>query len=248
MYLIVFVTLVVSLICTYSQVLAIQVSRVAAAQSGFAQIMLTWHTAAISMAASIIDTNTGTGPTTYNSTYQTNGCALTYDFAYQKCPSPVQGGSPANTKGLVTTKLNGVYVPQYIVTNSVPQHKECVRLPSTTCAMTGNDCAAACSTEFDVKDYEFDSVLFRSGGADYVITFVPPTVGNGWLQLAGGHQIGLTAADLTRQLRNTGLPNDAYGTVRGTSIMTPGITYQNILPSGAVPDGSVVVIASPNGF
>src|SRR6266446_4058731 len=106
MYLLVFVTLAICLISGLTQVIVIQASRAAGEQTAIAQQMVAWHTAAVSMAASIIDTN----PTGYAAMSTIGGCSLSYDYSYansySRCPSPYLGGAPVNV-GL-TAAFGGV--------------------------------------------------------------------------------------------------------------------------------------------
>ena len=58
MYLLVFVTLVISLIGLYGQVLSLQAARLAAGQSAIAQAMIRWHSIAIQQARTTPNSDT----------------------------------------------------------------------------------------------------------------------------------------------------------------------------------------------
>jgi hypothetical protein len=240
-------------------VLAIEISRVAAAQTGLAQQMMSWHTAAVSMAASIIDTN----PANYT-LVQSNGCKLTNDYfttngstAYTSCPPPSHAGLTL-INGLILNNapsLNGV--PNKIF-NKATSLNECVHLQGAACSNADvSGCTSSCATSYDAKDYEFYSVLFKNGGTNYVVTFAPTTGTGGTIKLGNGNSLSLTGSDLLRQLRNLGVSPYTYGTVTGTgstggsAISTAGLTY-SILPTSVsgpyVPAGSVALIGFPDGF
>lgn len=251
MYLIVFVTLAVSLITVYAEVLTVQTSRLYAAQTSLAQQMVAWHTAAVSMAASIINTN----PTGYAS-FANTGCTLSYDYSYgngySRCPSPLLTGSPVNVN--LGTALGGVIMKPTLSTTQfiVPKAgnvTQCVHLPNTSCvSATGGGCGTnPCTTSFKAATYEFNSILFKSNGVNYVATFAAPAAGTTNLQLAGGNQISLSANDMLRQLNNLHISNYTYGLVNGTTIKAT--TSYSILPTAAaVPSGSVALISYPDGF
>jgi hypothetical protein len=260
MYLVVFATIAIALISTYTQVLAIEIARIANAQTGIAQAMLSWHTASLSMAASIIDTNSN-----YPGGYPI-GCRLSNDkqpgaaVAFGPCPGPINAAQSPTTPlqgtnfgiGTVTGALT---TPPY-TTNRIysrgSAHTECVHLPSTACSASDTyGCTATCTTAFDAKTYEFYSILFRGNGSDYVVTYAsPPTNGSSpYLTLASGKQLGLTTGDLLRQLHNVGLPNYSYGTVKsatGTpSVLTAGPVQYTIPGQAKVPNGAVALVGFP---
>jgi hypothetical protein len=258
MFLVVFATIVIALLGTYTQVLGVEIARIAAAQTSFARAMLSWHTAAMSMAASVIDTNSA-----YNTTNYPSGCALTNDkssslSSFHYCPGPINSAvsaSPIETNGTVTGALSSPPYATNLIYDSVSKRTECVHLPTTTCSAsdpsTGN-CTGTCTTTFDAKSYEFYSVLYHNGGSDYVVTFAsaPNTAGvqgSNYLTLAGGKQVSLTASDLLKQLRNVGLSNFTYGTVTN-SVLTAG-SLQYTLPTAAnIPSGAIALIGFPDGF
>jgi len=251
MYLLVFVTRAVSLISVYAEVLAAQTSRLYAAQTGLAQQMVAWHTAALSMAASIIDTN----PTGY-AAFASTGCTLSYNYSYgngySRCPSPLLAGSPVNVN--LGSTLGGVIMKPALSTTQfiVPKGgniTQCVHLPNTSCVTaTGGGCGTnPCTTTFKAATYEFNSILFKVNGVDYVVTFAAPATGTTNLQLAGGNQISLSANDMLRQLNNLHISNYTYGPVNGTTINAT--TSYTILPTAAgVPSGSIALISYPDGF
>jgi|SRR5215469_804104 len=250
MYLLVFVTLAVSLVSVYAEVLAAQTSRLYAAQTGLAQQMVAWHTAAVSMAASIIDTNS-VGYAAFANT----GCSLSFRYSYgngySHCPSPLLGGVAVNVN--LGTGLGGVIMnpslplTQYIVPKGA-NTTQCVHLPNTSCATaTGGGCGTnACTTTFKAATYEFNSILFKNNGVDYVVTFAAPATGTTNLQLAGGNQISLSANDMLRQLNKLHISNYTYGLVNGAT--TNATTSYSIVPTAGVPSGSIALISYPDGF
>jgi hypothetical protein len=270
MYLIVFVTLVIAILGTYTQVLSVQTARIISSQTNIAQTMIAWHTAAISMAESILDTQTYNLQTNalgqYNSSLQTNGCILSNDpipgASILPCPSPMNG-SQSQTTGLDSagTISGGISVgsssPSYTVgriwNSRGSQLNECVHLPNTSCTSTDvNFGCISCTTTFDIKDYEFYSILYRTAstgnasGTDVVITYAAAPAGNKYITLASGKQLSLTPANLIQQFRNIGNVTFSYGTVTNNTITAGAAQYP--IPSNAnVPNGAVVLVGFPAG-
>jgi len=270
------VTLLVGLIGIYTQVLGLQTARMFSHQSGLAKEMLTWHAAAVSMAASIIRTNY-TGPTGY-AAIATTGCSLTYTppppmTAVNRCPTPqymgpvVPGGQKGGIAAGPLVPLSGTVTsgaPPGTVTvnlvnaydsNASLYYTECVHLPATCNSVSAAGNCGSCITTYDTTNGQFFSVLYQpsSGGPDYVVTFVPsvtPTTTNptGLLSLANGNQIGLNTSDLMQQLRHTGIPNFTFGTVNASNqLVTVGMQFI-LPPNGVVPANAVAMISSPDGF
>jgi len=239
-YLVVFVTLVIAVLGTYTQVLAVEAARIASQQTSTAQAMLAWHTASISMATSVIqDSN-------YVTSYASAGCSLSIDHTttIATCPPPVHVGLPTQTNGTVTNSLAGVTTSSFntnMYFNHITNVRDCVHLPNTR--FNGS----ACITTFDAKHYEFYSLLFRdsSTGVDYVVTYAAPaTAGSAGssLVLASGTQISLTGSDLFTQLRNMHVSSLSYGTFDGTKISGAAYAHYPAGISSIIPTGAVAVI------
>src|ERR1700722_14854912 len=263
MYLVVFATLVVAILGTYTQVLAIEVARIAAAQTSVAQAMISWHTAAVSMAASIINTNNPTNASQYPTGFP-NGCSLSYHTAggasFHPCPSPWNALYPSET-AVLNTSCGGLANCGVISNGSSPMlifskasgAQECVHLQGTTCnTYVGSNCTGTCTTTFDVNDYEFYSILFRSGGVDYIVTYALQSASSTYIKLPGNTQLSLTPAGLVKQLRNLGLSTASYGVVTGTNpnqTITGAVAMNLAIPSAAgVTTGSVALVSTPLGY
>jgi hypothetical protein len=268
MFLLTFVTLIVAFVGIYAQVLALQTARFYASQQGIAQEMQIWHAAAVSMAASIIDTNSAA-----YAPFTTTGCSLTFNppAGLGLCPEPldpingpITGNSPNGTVAYgnlpaQNPKLNQIY-------NAITAATECVNLPTTT---------ATCQSSYNINSYQFFSVLYQTNNQDYVITFVPKATISasnplpGFLSLpvinganntgANPVTIGITASDLLQQFQNSGMANYTYGTVNaaGTQITAGslnGTSQTYVFPvtfsAGlkAILSNSIAVISSPDGF
>ncbi|MFY9288870.1 MAG: hypothetical protein WAO98_10265 [Alphaproteobacteria bacterium] len=234
MYLLVFVTLVISMIGVYVQVLSLQTARIAAQQNGIAQAMLAWHSAATSMAGSIIRTN--------NAAYAAvaaTGCGLTFNIpagaTYARCPTPRNGLTALNAWGTLT---DGGTNPNLYNIFSTQNTVELVHLPAG----------------YDTRMYQFYSVLYQTGGQNYVATFIPASAAvnqTAFLTMARGNMIGLTASDLIQQLQQSGAPRYTYGTVNTAGQMTTALgtaSVQYTLPAFTNTNGAVAVIGTPDGF
>jgi hypothetical protein len=269
MFLLVFATLITGLIGIYAEVMSLQAARMAANQNGIAQAMLTWHAAAVSMAVSIIKTNPAAYPGAPGTGPGAVGCSLTYtspSASITTCPSPqfmsnqmggVSVSGPSAPTGTVTDGSPSPILNLINVYNSGSNqyYTECVHLPSVcTNPPASYGCSACATAGFDVGHYQFYSVLYQNNGQDFVITFANATVSAsnpapGFVALALGNQIGLTASNLLQQLQHSGAPNYSYGTVIGSQLTTSGFQYT--LPASFttfIPSGSVATISSPDGF
>lgn len=255
MYLLVFVTLIISLIGLYTQILAVQTARLFANQNGVGRAMLQWQAAAISMAASIVNTNR-TGYAAYGLT----GCSLSNDTTgLALCPppsnppgsgTPVVSLSTGNPQAFGTITDGANLNTIYNIASTAPDKRELVRLP----------------TDFNRGTYRFYSILYNTAGnaltgENIVITFVPPAAINAscpvanFLCLPGPaaanpSQIGLTSADLMQQLENTRISRVTYGTVNaaGTFLSTKGVPPRALPPGIGGIRNSVAVIGSSDGF
>ncbi len=243
MYLLVFTTLVISLLGIYTQVLAVEVARLAAQQSGVGAAMLTWHSAAVSMAASILDTNQ------YDYVHADVPAGLTYSFcslgfnapdvtigtttdALHRCTSPTKtyfaagaGTAPSLANGNYANVTGSVCAGNGVITSSgtpTPPWQLCqishLNLPLGPTTIEPVHLPA----DFQTGNYQFYSVLFKSG-VDLVVTFVPKaavTTTNpaGLLTLPNGAQIGLTSSDLLHQIGLASQGRYLYGYVSGSTL------------------------------
>jgi hypothetical protein len=240
MYLLVFITLVISLIGLYTQTFALQTARMMSHQTGFANAMLAWQAAAVSMGASIAKTQplyTSACSLTYLTLPKPNpfypdGCPtpinLTTGFEVNTVPSTATAGTINNPTTLTTGSLNSIY-------NTKTDKNEQVHLPK----------------DYDPKTYQFYSILYQvPPNQNYVVTFATqPTAGpsSGFITLPSGFQLGISLSDLYQQMQNTGAPNFTYGVIKGDKL-TATQTFVYPLPAGAVPDNAVGFVASPDGF
>ena len=225
MYLLVITTLIIGLIGIYAQVLSVQAARIAAGQNGLAITMMTWHAAAVSMAASLVDG--GQFPAA------SAPCSLSISYALGFCPSPagtgdangtVTGAGPTYTFNKIANYKTGVIEP--------------VHLP----------------VGYNASLYQFNSVLYSdpTSSQPYVITFVPqpvPSATNpapGYLVL-NGTMTSFSMIDLSHQLQVSGLPTASYGTVQGGFVNTSDFQFKLPLGTG-IGDGAVAIVSSPAGF
>lgn len=278
MYLLVFTTLMIGIIGLYTQVLGLQAARLAGHQSAVGSTMLQWHTAAVSMAVSIIKTNAAGYALVAN-----NGCSLTFtlppNVAIPRCPKPTFFGPPnAQIAGTVTGPVPPNPPRLSLLANYKTLKNECVNLASRCTLVNAFGCNVTnCSSTYDLVNYQFHSILYKDPvtNQNFVVTFVPapiptlqnPAPGNVSLVNVTGTNtpIGLTISDLARQLNNAGAPKYTYGSLQGFSAGTPRVvtasgTYN--LPSApatgvpnlcngsatCVADSGLALIGSPDGF
>jgi len=206
MYLLTFITLLIGLIGIYAQVIALQTARMVAQQTGIAMTLIQWHSAAVSMARSVISVNASNIPSA--------GCSLTVALppipGIVVCPSPVTAGTL--TGGTVTSGV----VPPYTV-GTYTLNKVMYNAAQVTVSMPSG---------YDTNDYQFYSILYPMSGTYQVMTLVPAPIPSstnptpGYLAaIPSGILLGTTLAGLTQQLSNTSLPNYTYGpiSVSGTT-------------------------------
>jgi hypothetical protein len=225
MYLLVFTTLIVSLIGLYAQISALETGRMYARQNGIGKAMLLWQTAAMSMAANIIKVN-GFVPTV-------GGCSLGDDLPVgspARCPKPT-GTSELNGTVTTGTTINQVY------STTPPVGPLPVHLPA----------------DYNVGIYRFYSILYHSlAGPNYVVSFLPNTGTGVFLNSAvTGVTLGITTSDLFQQIRHTGADTATFGSIDISvpQLLASGSAYP--LPgfmNTATYDGAVAVIGSPDGF
>lgn len=256
MYLLVFVTLIISLIGLYTQILSVQTARLFANQNGVGRAMLQWQAAAISMAASIVNTNrAGYAP------FAGTGCSLSIDVpaGMNVCPSPLNPptiGAPVVSlvtglpvTGTVTDAAGNINTI-YNINSPAADKRDRVRL----------------SPDYNRATYRFYSILYNTGGVpltgqNLVVTFVPQAAVNAncpapnFLCLPGPlaaapSQIGLTGSDLIQQLQNTRVSAVTYGTVSGagTELRTRGVPPYPVPPGIVGMGNAIAVVGSSDGF
>jgi hypothetical protein len=267
MYLLVFVTLIISLLGLYTQVLAVEVSRVASQQSAIAGAMISWHNAAMSMAGSIVKTDQYAYNTSTFGQLASNGCsltdsAITWTFVtggLKQCPSPLTYPCPANdanscqdlgpNKTIQANPVNGTILPGVgTITDSAGGN-----CTAGLCYISYCQTVAGCnpyltgpvhlSSDYNVGNYEFYSLLYQDpiNLSDVVVTFVTPnTTGanSGFLTLANGNQIALTSGDLVKQLQNAGGKRYLYGTISSLLNTQPVINVKSVVGGQGTPTGS----------
>ncbi len=238
MYLLAFVTLIISLLGMYTQVLAIEVARVASQQTSIAGAMLTWHKAAVSMAAKIVDTNQYRYAPLASNSY---GCSLT-DKAYlpsfltllpnaggnfARCPTPLTTPCPANgSPGTCTSSLTVNPPSQQVNVFGSGTITDAANCASGLCNLTLSEPVhlPADYNTSNASGYQFYSALYQTGGTDVVVTFVAPPLytGNstGFLTLANGSQIAVTSGDLMKQLQLAGGKEYMFGHISSSPSAT----------------------------
>jgi hypothetical protein len=241
MFLLTFVLMIVAILGTYTQVYALATARIFASQTGVASEMIAWHNAALSVANNVV-----TSPTVVP--MGLTGCSLSKSLGTPaKCPTAptVSGPSTAYVGGTVPYTYNvGAQ------SRSLPY----------------------LSSGYNSAVYEWKSIAFQMppNNGYYVVTYIDPTPAISATNPAPGllnsgsavpRQLGVSANDLTQQLRLTGIPVFAFGTVKNptnsaatmtpTSITpvintayngTPITVVYNLPPT--IKDGSVAIISS----
>lgn len=243
MYLLVFVTFIIGLLSIYGQILSVQAARLAAAQTSLASAMSIWHSAAVSMAASILDTNPPGLVIPCSLTYTTPPSLAT------RCAAPTGSGSTTGTVTDAANTLNQIY-------NVKKSAAESVHLPA----------------DYNAAQYQFYSILYRdANNLPFVISFVPPSTlsttnpAPGFVFLPpNGRMTSFTLNDLKRQLKVSGFQPYNYGTIQNTGLGTAStllsaspmpsgtttpLTVQYSIPASVpLANGAIAVISSPASF
>lgn len=151
----------------------------------------------------------------------------------------------------------------------LPAHPEGCRLSPATTKYTGYPgftvLGTACPTKiqdihlpynYSIGTLPWETITFKSGSSQYVVTFVPPLAdGSAPLQ-----PVGVTGSDLLRQLLRVDSQTPSIGTVTGTDcasrLMTPTtqpssavtLSYPvpKLLPTCYIPVGSVAIYTQLN--
>ncbi len=273
MFLLAITTLIISLIGLYTQVLSAEAARLAAKQNAYGQTMINWHDAAVSMAASILDSNSYTY---YNLSPKV--CALdgntntSGDFttAVAECPMPsnpiCQKGSTCTTPAPITSLCG---------TTGIVYSKD----GTTKCQLynvkTSTVEDAHLPQDYKAKTYQYNSILYNvaggsGNGTNYVLTYIkrPPAAALGAVTTVNGTNFNINAGDMMRQVKLAGhgvymygyITNTAAGTVPVMhtqytvgSATSPMITFNlpDALKCVAVPcplDGAIALVSSPDGL
>jgi len=237
MFLFTFVFLVIGMLSIYTQVFAVQTARLFASQTTVAQAMINWHSGALSLAQGVINPQTANG----GGQLTQAGCSLTFSLtAIPYCKISANPGFSGGPN--VYVNVGGSYAD---ASNHPYPH------------LPGN---------YNTNVYQWNSIAFISPtDAYYVITYVPPAhivatnPAPGFLNLPAWNQapatlIGITASDLYRQIKNTGLTTLNYGYVsnptgaNATLITNTNTANIGVFPAtyavpSAVPDGSLGIIS-----
>lgn len=235
MYLLTFVTLVIALIGLYTQVLILQAANVVQ-QPVIASALVTWHTAAVEMAHSILTTNA----LAYTGAMQTNGCSLTFQVnpsslrtaeiaaVIPQCPSPKNGVLTVNTAANGSGSLtNGA---------ALPALNNMVVITSAGPPVTYRTTPVLIPQGYDLTDYQFYSILFTNLNRNYVLTFLPPPIVSASNPAPGNIsgfpntavQLNMTLGGLMQQLGETSLSSNNYGYISTTALPNPTLTALGI--------------------
>jgi len=262
MYLLVFVTIVISLIGVYAQILTVQTARLASGQATIAQAMLTWHATAIAEARYGVYANGPYIPDAF-------GCSLTVNFTPVNDSNCQGNNGPIHSIPIVTRTNQFASLPDCTTTAPVNTPPCWTGLPP---GYRGGFGGAA-------NPYTFFSMYYSpAAGQRYVITFVPAPAlsatnpAPGLVKLPGDlpgnvskfasqQVIGITMAELLKQLHNAHMPPFAYGVIQNKKLTTVAISPNgngsnptsfsfNIPTDGCpakctVPDGSIAIISTP---
>ncbi len=95
--------------------------------------------------------------------------------------------------------------------------------------------------------YAWNSVYYTSGGARYVLTYVPPPPGGNASAPVLVPPVGYTLSELDRQLRNTELPPALFGTVQMQGTFKVLVTHTGMAVPVPMPvaTGSLGIIGAP---
>jgi len=203
MYLLAMTMVIIGVLGSYTQVLALQTARLAATQNSFAQAMIEWHNTALALVQNNIPNNSTNIPA--------RGCALTWQLPSAIPTTPAipicTGGS-----GALSITVDGAH-------NTTPN---CISNPSTP----------PCKTSLPVgysSNYEFYSLAYTTAvGQILVMTFLlqptttPPFLVMPSPTLVNGATTSFTQSDLQKQMINSNLSFINYGTVdsAGANIVT----------------------------
>jgi hypothetical protein len=202
MYLITFTLLIVGILGIYTQVFAIQTARLFASQTGIAQTMIAWHSAALSLADNIVNPSTGSG----GGVIGAGGCSLSASYLGPGYCSP--GLTITNSSGTAWATVTGG-APSYTINTSSYKTASGASYPHI-------------SPNYASSIYQWKSLAFQNGGY-YVITYVdPPSATSpppGYISTASGTQLGISQADLYQQLSQSGLSPMNYGYVNSANML-----------------------------
>ena len=217
MFLVVFVTVVISIIGVFAQVLSLQSARMNNSQIGLMQTVVAWHYAATNAAYQFkVSGNAFLYPTGVplqyangpfvapaDATNSMNGCMLDsvqHNTKVTSPPAPIDQVRPVSC------------VNPLPATSALFSLTLATRLPPGTLAST-----PALPPGYQVNPYNFHSIFFKRGGLDYVVTYIPvPAVPTNYLSLpdsSSGAQIGYTIGDLQQQFARVANFSLSYGSV-----------------------------------
>jgi len=206
---VVFVTLMVALIGTFSQIYTKQATSGFERQTGLADAMVEWHSTAVGLVSNFIRPS---GIPTWPST----ACSLT---------SFGGGASPAGTS-YCTSPSGPAYVGKAL---SGGEH-ECH-------ATSGGEppCVVPLPTFYETDPYTFYSLAYRVSGVLYVLTYVPPPATNsddynvGLLCLPGG----LSGACSGTNSQFSSTFKTLYNQIKKSPFLTP-MSYGTVTTSGTL--------------
>ena len=231
MFLVVFVTLVISIIGLYAQILGLQSAKIYNAQNGLAQTMITWHGAAVDLVKASIAAGTFQAPAAGSWCQLTDSTAA---LTLNTVCTTTTGATMTLTTGAVASVLSAFSMGS--------------TLPIGYSVVNG-------------AGYKFYSILYVSGGNDYVMTFAHDTKGGNLILPAanavGATTVGYSPYNLSRQLAHLKLSNQAYGSVTdnvGTlsvpsytiGFAGPNLTYSIPQNPSTIPLGSIALLTSAN--
>jgi hypothetical protein len=259
MYLLVFVTIVISLLGIYTQALTIQMARAASMQTSVADVMYQYHMQAVELARYTLDlhptTGAAPGPT---------GCLLSSTVNYAANP-------PVNCMALI---FGGTLdYPLTMYNTPILQALGLLDCSQTT-PRNSRPCIVPLGPptlpleSINNELYTFSVVFYQPPGVPqgYILTFIPPPVisaanpAPGFIQLTyNPTPLGVRMGDLMQQLKKSGLPPMNYGiamTINGNHyLVSHSISNGSVLsdlqyplPANGcctVPDGSIGIISSP---
>lgn len=225
MYLLTYVTLLLSFLAIGLQINVAQSKRISSQQSGVAKAMLDWHRTAVGLATHAVSQTYYVGANSYclltAAVYTGTGGGTTY---------PYSGGTALNTPRCKDKNGNEI-----LVGNSQPS--ALCSFSSGTQNIAARPCRSDLPANYQKDPYVFYSVLYTSSvtNQSYVFTFVPPPKLSGSAvraqplvclpgQTASNTNcqdeyrvIAVTLDELYRQLNALGLPSNALGYVDATN-------------------------------
>ena len=227
MFLVVFTTLMISIVGLFAQVQLLQAKRMNNSQVGLMQTMVEWHHAATNLVFSYV----AAGPLVWPTNANAPGLVLA-----------LANDSNATTGCMVySTPLTSLTARHPISCAQNPALPAWLNLDASATYPPNN--SKALPYGYQTNPYSFYSMAFvNTAGLTYVLTYlpVPPAAKTNlslpdWFVGAGGIQIGYTIGDLQRQFSRSASTALTYGIVGPPTPKTAPLNSLLVQPLGGKP-------------